>query len=105
MRAARGVHCRNPSVIIALSGRTLSISFRSILKGFLSKDFLTPVAALSDGLVSATLEVYGKVAREMLPTPSRPHYTFNLRDISKVIQVSDLHPYRIELFSTVVTCF
>ena len=64
---------------------------RSILKGFLSKDFFTAVAGLSDGLVSATLEVYGKVAREMLPTPSRPHYTFNLRDISKVIQASDLH--------------
>lgn len=80
-----------PVKFIALLRHTLFISFRSILKGFLSKDFLTPVAALSDGLVSATLEVYGKVAREMLPTPSRPHYTFNLRDISKVIQVSDLH--------------
>lgn len=46
------------------------------------------MASLSDGLVSATLEVYGKVEREMLPTPSRPHYTFNLRDISKVVQAS-----------------
>lgn len=63
---------------------------RSILKGFLAKGFLTSVAALSDGLVSSTLEVYGKVAREMLPTPSRPHYTFNLRDIGKVVQVTCL---------------
>lgn len=47
------------------------------------------MASLSDGLVSATLEVYGKVEREMLPTPSRPHYTFNLRDIGKVVQASD----------------
>lgn len=62
---------------------------RSILKGFLAQGFLTAVASLSDGLVSATLEVYGKVEREMLPTPSRPHYTFNLRDISKVVQASD----------------
>lgn len=60
---------------------------RSILKGFLGTSFLAAVAGLSDNLVSATLEVYGKVAREMLPTPSRPHYTFNLRDISKVVQV------------------
>lgn len=50
---------------------------------------MTAVANLSDGLVSATLEVYGKVEREMLPTPSRPHYTFNLRDISKVVQARD----------------
>lgn len=63
---------------------------RSILKGFLAKGFLAGVATLSDGLVSATLEVYGKVVREMLPTPSRPHYTFNLRDIGKVAQVINL---------------
>ncbi|CAM9781524.1 unnamed protein product [Ectocarpus sp. 12 AP-2014] len=62
--------------------------FGSILKGFLAKGFSTTVANLIDGLVSATLEVYGKVEREMLPTPSRPHYTFNLRDISKVVQAS-----------------
>ncbi|CAM9286047.1 unnamed protein product [Ectocarpus sp. 6 AP-2014] len=62
--------------------------FGSILKGFMAKGFSTTLANLSDGLVSATLEVYGKVEREMLPTPSRPHYTFNLRDISKVVQAS-----------------
>lgn len=48
------------------------------------------MVALSDGIVSATLEVYGKVVREMLPTPSRPHYTFNLRDIGKVAQVTTI---------------
>ncbi|CAM9257732.1 unnamed protein product, partial [Hapterophycus canaliculatus] len=66
--------------------------FGSILKGFLAKGFLTAVASLSDALISATLEVYGKVEREMLPTPSRPHYTFNLRDISKVLQASGAWP-------------
>ncbi|CAM9656208.1 unnamed protein product [Ascophyllum nodosum] len=60
--------------------------FGSILRAFLAKDFLAAVAALWDSLVSATLDVYGKVTREILPTPSRPHYTFNLRDISKVVQ-------------------
>ena len=70
------------------SVKSLCTRGRSILKGFLATGFLTAVASLSDGLVSATLEVYGKVEREMLPTPSRPHYTFNLRDISKVVQAS-----------------
>lgn len=75
------------SFLVGYSAR-IPRPLRSILKGFLAKGFLTAVANLSDGLVSATLEVYGKVEREMLPTPSRPHYTFNLRDISKVVQVS-----------------
>lgn len=71
------------------SGITLTlVVFRSILNGFLADGFLMGVAALGDGLVSATVEVFRKVSREMLPTPSRPHYTFNLRDISKVVQVS-----------------
>lgn len=63
----------------------------------MAKGFLTAVANLSDDLVSATLEVYGKVEREMLPTPSRPHYTFNLRDISKVVQVSGSVPLSVPM--------
>eukprot|EP00903_Cladosiphon_okamuranus_P017642 g16249.t1 len=65
---------------------SITAIFGSILKGFLGTGFLSAVASLSDALVSAMLEVYSNVEREMLPTPSRPHYTFNLRDISKVVQ-------------------
>lgn len=37
-------------------------------------------------LVAATLEVYEAAQRELLPTPTKSHYTFNLRDVSKVFQ-------------------
>ncbi len=37
-------------------------------------------------LVSATLEVYDLAQRQLLPTPTKSHYTFNLRDVSKVFQ-------------------
>ncbi|CAM9185724.1 unnamed protein product, partial [Choristocarpus tenellus] len=70
----------------AQSQLTMTTIFRSILNGFLGKGFLTGVADLGDALVAATLEVHKKVSRAMLPTPSHPHYTFNLRDISKVMQ-------------------
>jgi dynein heavy chain len=35
-------------------------------------------------LIQTVLYVYNTVRLEMLPTPSKSHYTFNLRDISKV---------------------
>ena len=37
-------------------------------------------------LVKGAVEVYNRIAQELLPTPAKSHYTFNLRDISKVFQ-------------------
>jgi hypothetical protein len=37
--------------------------------------------------VGATLDVYESVQKQLLPTPTKSHYTFNLRDMSKVFQV------------------
>ena len=41
---------------------------------------------LSPRLVDASLQVYAESLHMLLPTPTRSHYTFNLRDISKVFQ-------------------
>ena len=38
-------------------------------------------------LVDSTIEVYVRIAADLLPTPAKAHYTFNLRDVSKVFQV------------------
>ena len=46
------------------------------------------VARFAKPLVAASLEVYEAAQRELLPTPAKSHYTFNLRDVSKVFQVS-----------------
>jgi dynein heavy chain len=37
-------------------------------------------------IVVNAMEVYVRVRKELLPTPSKSHYTFNLRDIYKVFQ-------------------
>ena len=37
-------------------------------------------------LIESVLSVYNKVKAELLPTPSKSHYTFNLRDIWRVFQ-------------------
>ena len=41
---------------------------------------------MSYSIVKSTIEVYFKVSKDLLPTPSKCHYTFNLRDVAKVFQ-------------------
>lgn len=37
-------------------------------------------------LVLATVQLYNAIRTELLPTPNKSHYTFNLRDMGKVVQ-------------------
>ena len=37
-------------------------------------------------MVDSSVEVYRRMSEELLPTPQKSHYTFNLRDLSKVLQ-------------------
>jgi dynein heavy chain, axonemal len=37
-------------------------------------------------LANASLQVYASALRELLPTPTRSHYTFNLRDLSNLFK-------------------
>ena len=34
----------------------------------------------------SSVDIYMRIQKELLPTPLRSHYTFNLRDLSKVFQ-------------------
>merc|ERR1719487_1669901 len=44
------------------------------------------VAAQATAVVTGTLEVYSSVLKDMLPTPAKSHYVFNMRDVAKVFQ-------------------
>ncbi len=44
--------------------------------------------------MDASVAMYRRVELELLPTPAKSHYTFNLRDLSKVFQGVGKHPYR-----------
>lgn len=58
--------------------------FKTILDSWLSN---TPeLYHLLDDIVDSTLKVFTIVRSEMLPVPNKLHYTFNLRDLSKVFQ-------------------
>ena len=39
-----------------------------------------------DQLTLTTISVFHTISAELLPTPAKSHYTFNLRDLSKVFQ-------------------
>ena len=36
--------------------------------------------------VNCTIKIYQQIAQDLRPTPTKSHYTFNLRDVAKVFQ-------------------
>jgi dynein heavy chain, axonemal len=66
---------------------TKSMIFGTLVNWWLDKArYAEDIRALAPKLVSAALYVYTEALGTLLPTPSRSHYTFNLRDLSKVFQ-------------------
>lgn len=55
------------------------------MNGFL-EDFVESVKQIGDRIVNAAVDVYQRIATDLLPTPEKSHYIFNLRDLSKCIQ-------------------
>ncbi|XP_069560973.1 dynein axonemal heavy chain 6 [Brachyistius frenatus] len=59
--------------------------FKAILTGFLS-DFSEAVRNCAGQIVNAAVEIYNRLSVDLLPTPAKSHYVFNLRDLSKCVQ-------------------
>ena len=68
-----------------LSTESMERIFQCILGGFL-QPFGEEYSPLVNPMVSATTGIYRRISSELLPTPSKSHYTFNLRDLAKVMQ-------------------
>ena len=82
--------------LTSLSNASMSSIFSSILRGYMN--IKVPLFADSANLlVQASLDIYIRIQQELLPTPSKSHYTFNLRDLSKVFQgMLMVHPKHLE---------
>ncbi|XP_069789574.1 dynein axonemal heavy chain 10 isoform X2 [Narcine bancroftii] len=57
--------------------------YTSILKGH-TMTFAEEIQAICAKVTSTTLQLYSMVVQELPPTPSKFHYIFNLRDLSRV---------------------
>ncbi|CAM9432562.1 unnamed protein product, partial [Choristocarpus tenellus] len=55
----------------------------AVLGGFLTES-APNLLEVADPLVAASVKIYERIATDLLPTPTKSHYTFNLRDLSKV---------------------
>ncbi|KAJ3111551.1 Dynein heavy chain 1, axonemal [Phlyctochytrium bullatum] len=70
---------------VEMENESLERIFTAILGSFLQK-FPPEIHRRTDQIVQASIVIYNTIRAELLPTPAKSHYTFNLRDLSKVIQ-------------------
>lgn len=70
---------------VDMSDKSLFLIFSTILSNFLSL-FDASIQELSHSIVHTAISFYNTILDELRPTPAKPHYTFNMRDISKIFQ-------------------
>ncbi|XP_037363374.1 dynein axonemal heavy chain 3 isoform X2 [Talpa occidentalis] len=90
---ARFIRHLNILSINAFEDEILSKIFTSISNWHFEKGFDIAFLRHGKNMVQATKTIYKAAVENFLPTPSKSHYVFNLRDFSRVIQGVLLCPH------------
>ena len=69
-----------------LSQASMKTIFTAILRGNLELKTGGGLALFAEYIVKSAVDIYQKTIHDFLPTPLKCHYTFNLRDLSKIVQ-------------------
>lgn len=75
----------NLMYITPYSTDSLSRIFTTIMKWFL-RPFASSVSGQVNQVIAASVDMYEGAQKLLRPTPTKSHYTFNLRDLSKIFQ-------------------
>ena len=70
----------------SFSDETMSKIFTSIVDWHFTKGFEGFFSRAGKLIIQATMEIYKQTIANFLPTPSKSHYVFNLRDFARVIR-------------------
>jgi dynein heavy chain len=69
-----------------LEDTSMTQIFDVILRTFVANYLTESLLDVVPKLIGAELSLYSTLLKELLPTPAKSHYTFNLRDIASVVQ-------------------
>jgi len=81
----RFLRCFNMIGYVEMSEASTKLIFGLILRSFLT-NFDGGLADMTDKIVASSIHVFDTIVEVLLPTPSKSHYTFNLRDLAKIFQ-------------------
>ncbi|XP_071484907.1 dynein axonemal heavy chain 12-like [Diadema antillarum] len=72
--------------IVPFNDETMQRIFTTIVSYYLrANEFPPEIFTCGNMVVTGTMEVYKQAMANLLPTPAKSHYTFNLRDFARVV--------------------